>query len=161
LKTGAVKSVEDELKKIDDEIKNNLPTAIAKWAQVVHAALGKIGQWQGLEFEATRKSIFDGTDPAKSIDVVKTRELARKLTIFDLEAGLIQDLAGQVLGQLTNLNLRDLKSKLDECRTALDGVQMLKDITSAQISGGRPGFRKASGRPDRCHSNRRQAPERT
>jgi hypothetical protein len=137
LKSGAVTSVETELDKIGREIQDSIPDTIAQWAERAHAALAQMGQWQGLEFETTRKTVFDDSDPSKSpaIDLAKTRELARKLRIFVLGAGLVQatDLAGQVLDQLNGLNLADLKPKLDGGRTALDEVQKLTNVTIAQL----------------------------
>ncbi len=138
LKSGAVKSVETELNNIDREITQTLiPDAIGQWSQETHAALNRTGQWQGLEFETVRKSVFDDTDASKiaAIDLAKTRELARKLRVFVLGAGLLQaaDLGGQVLDQLNGLNLADLKPKLDDARTALDEVQQLRSLDIGQL----------------------------
>jgi hypothetical protein len=138
LKSGAVTSVQAELDQINHELTEGLiPDAITQWAQQTHTALDQMGQWQALEFEADRKSVFDDTASANipSMDLAKTRLLARKLRILVIGAGLLQiiSFSPQLLNQLNALNVTGLKPKLDDARAALNELQALETATLAQL----------------------------
>jgi hypothetical protein len=138
LNRGAVKSVQDELDKIEAEFQNDLPTTIRTWAEVIHQAASKMGQWSGLEFEDARKSIFDETNSANAskLDLAKTRDLARDAQISLLLAGVQQttDLANQVVKQLEALKLPDLAPLLGACREKVAAAEGLPKGETGQVA---------------------------
>lgn len=138
LNRGAVKSVTDELDKIDAELQNALPTRIRTWAEALHQAASKMGQWSGLEFENVRKSVFDETNAANAskLDLSKTREFARNAQISLVLTGVQQttDLANQVIKQLSDLNVKDLAPLLSACRDKVAAAEALQRADIGQIA---------------------------
>jgi len=138
LNRGAVKSVQDELDKIEAEFQSDLPTIIETWATVIHHAANKMGQWSGLEFEDARKRIFDETNTANAskLDLAKTRDLARDAQISLLLAGVQQtsDLANKVVKQLEPLKVPDLGPLLTACHEKVAAVEALQKAETGQAA---------------------------
>ena len=132
LKGGALGAVSADLGRIETEISTGIPTTIATWLLDVHAALGQMGQWQGLEFEDARKRLFGDTSPAKAttIDLAKTRQLSREIQVFVLGVGLQQvtEIGAHAAERLERLKLAELKPNLHTCRKAIEAARNLGDV---------------------------------